>query len=68
MWEDEITATGIYPNAFTECHEAWFVDDENQYKLLVATCRMDVSRQEYDWWVHQIADSLLDDWRQTIAA
>ena len=68
MSEDAITATGIYPNNLTECHEAWFVDDENQFKMLVATCRMGVSRQEYDWWVHQIAESLMQDWGDSMAA
>ncbi len=66
MPEDAITATGIYPN-MTACHEAWFVDDVNQFKMLVATCRMDVSRQEYDWWVHQIAESLMADWADSVA-
>gem|GEM_PF-6977676 len=68
MIEDAITATGIYPNSMTECHEAWFVDDENQFKMPVATCRMGVSRQEYDRWVHQIAESLIDDWGESVAS
>lgn len=62
MIADAITATGIYPNNITECHEAWFVDDENQFKMLVATGRMRIDRQDYDWWVHQIKESLIDDW------
>ena len=49
MSEDAITATGTYPSNGNACHEVWFVVDEHQFKMLIETCHMEVSRQEYDW-------------------
>ena len=58
----DVVATGIYSNPDTQCYEAWIVDQASGDRVLVATCSMCVSQEQYQWWEQQVWSDWMPQW------
>lgn len=55
-----IGQSGIYPNDTTQCSEAWVVNPETGEKVLLSTCSMCVSEEQYQWWIQEVWGRLMN--------
>ena len=55
----EVRESGIYRNESIHCYEAWVVEPHTESTVLVSTCSLCVSEEEFHWWEERVVRGLL---------